>query len=150
VYPRSVKMTIVLVAILARPVFAQLVHVGPDDADYCYEVEKLRPNLELHDPVRVVGTIRDQTTAPLTSSRVELRKYISPHKQVSVRIVSTDGSGHFDLGIVKSGKYRLLASPHRGFKQPSQLKCQNRNTCDLNITLILNPTDMPGAPCPIH
>ena len=143
-------MTVLIAAMLAGPVFAQLLHVGANDPDYCYEVKKIRPNLELRDQVRVVGTIRDQTTAPLMSSRVELRRYISQRKQVSVRIVSTDGNGDFNLGIVKSGKYRLLASPHRGFKQPSQLKCQNRNTCDLNITLILNPTDMPGAPCPIH
>jgi hypothetical protein len=144
------KMTVLLVAMLAGPVFAQLAHVGPGDPDYCYEVEKIRPNLELRDQVRVVGTIRDQTTAPLTSSRVELRRYISPRKQVSVRIVSTDGNGYFDLGIVKSGKYRLLASPHRGFKQPSELECRNGNTCDLNITLMLNPSDMPAAPCPIR
>jgi hypothetical protein len=104
----------------------------------------------LRDRVHVVGTIRDQTAAPLTSSRVELRRYISERKQVSVRVVSTDGNGHFDLGIVKSGKYRLLVSPHRVFKQPAELKCQNGNTCDLKITLISNPTDMPDAPCPIR
>jgi hypothetical protein len=150
VYPRPMKMTVLLVAMLAGPVFTQLVHVGPDDPDYCYEVEKIRPNLELRDQVRVVGTIRDQTTAPLTSSRVELRRYFSQRKQVTVRVVSTDGDGHFDLGIVKSGNYRLLASPHRGFKQPSELECQNGNICDLKITLILNPSDLPAAPCPIR
>jgi hypothetical protein len=144
------KMTVLLVAMLAGPVFAQLVQVGPSDPNYCYEVEKILPNLELRDQVHVVGTIRDQTAAPLASSRVELRRYISARKQVSVRTVSTDGNGHFDLGIVKSGKYRLLASPHRGFKQPAELECQNGNTCDLKITLILNPTDMPDSPCPIR
>jgi len=144
------KMTLLLVATLAGPVFAQLVQVGPKNPDYCYEVEKIFPNLELRDQAHLVGTIRDQTTAPLTRSRVELRRYISTRRQVRVRVVSTDGDGHFDLGIVKSGKYRLLASPHRGFKQPSELECQNGNTCDLKITLILNPTDMPDAPCPIR
>jgi len=144
------KMTVLLATMLAGPVFAQLVRVGPHDPDYCYEVEKIRPNLELRDQVRVVGTIRDQTTAPFTSSRVESRRYISQRKQESVRIVSTDGNGHFDLGIVKSGRYRLLASPHRGFKQPSELECQSGNACDLNITLVVNPTDMPDAPCPIR
>ena len=144
------RMAALLIAMLAGPVFPQLVQVGPNDPSYCYDVEAIRPNLELRDQVHVVGTIRDQTTAPLTSSRVELRKYISQRKQVSVRVVSTDGNGHFDLGIVKSGKYRLLASPHRGFKQPSELECQNGSTCDLKITLIGNPTDLPAAPCPIR
>lgn len=144
------RIAALLIAIVASPVFAQLVQTGPNDPNYCYDVEVIRPNLDLRDQVHVVGTIRDQTTAPLTSSRVELRRYISQRKQVSVRIVSTDANGHFDLGIVKSGKYRLLASPHRGFKQPSELECQNGDTCNLNITLILNPTDMPDAPCPVR
>jgi carboxypeptidase family protein len=139
VYARSMKMAVLLVAMLAGSVVAQLVQIGPNDPDYCYKVEKIRPNLELHDEVRIVGTIRDQTTAPLTSSRVELRKYISQRKQVSMRVVSTDGNGHFDLGNVRPGKYRLLASPHRGFKQPSELECQDGKMCDLKITLIVNP-----------
>jgi hypothetical protein len=144
------KMAGLLLAMLAGPVFAQLVQIGPNDPDYCYEVEKIHPNLELRDQVHVVGTIRDQTTAPLTSSRVELRRYVSQRKQVSVRVVSTDRNGHFDLGTVKAGKYRLLASPHRGFKQPSELRCQDGNMCDLKITLVLNPSDLPDAPCPIR
>jgi hypothetical protein len=69
---------------------------------------------------------------------------------VSVRVVSTDGAGHFDLGIVKPGKYRLLASPNRGFKQPSTLQCQDGDMCELKITLVLNPSDMPAASCPIR
>jgi len=122
-------MSIFLIVMLAGTAFAQLVRIGPNDPNYCYEVEKILPNLEVRDQVHVVGTVRDQTTAPLTSSRVELRRYISQRKQVSVRVVSTDNSGHFDLGIVKPGKYRLLASPHRGFKQPSALQCQNKDMC---------------------
>jgi len=144
------RMAALLIAIVAGSVFAQRVQSGPTDPNYCYDVEVIHPNLELRDQVQVVGTIKDQTTAPLTSSRVELRRYISQRKQVTVRVVSTDGDGHFDLGIVKSGKYRLLASPHRGFKQPAELECQNGNICDLKITLILNPTDLPAAPCPIR
>jgi hypothetical protein len=144
------RMTVLLVVILTGPVFAQVVHIGPNDPNYCYEVEKIYPNLEVRNQVHVVGTVRDQTTAPLTSSRVELRTYISQRKQVSMRVVSTDGNGHFDLGIVKPGKYRLLASPHRGFKQPSALLCQSGDMCELKITLIVNPTDMPDSPCPIR
>jgi Carboxypeptidase regulatory-like domain len=143
-------MAVLLIALLAGSAFAQLVQIGPNDPDYCYEVEKIRPNLELRNQVHVVGTVRDQTTAPLTSSRVELRTYISQRKQVTVRVVSTDGNGHFDLGIVKPGKYRLLASPHRGFKQPSALQCRNGDVCELKITLVANPTDMPDSPCPIR
>jgi len=135
---------------LSGSVFAQLVQLGPNDPKYCYEIEKIHPNLELHNQVRVFGTLQDESNAPFASSRVELRSYISQRKQVSVLVVSTDGSGHFDLGIVKPGKYRLLASPNRGFKQPSTLQCQTGDTCELKITLMVNPTDMPDSQCPIR
>jgi hypothetical protein len=79
-----------------------------------------------------------------------LRKYISQRKQVSVQVISTDGDGHFDLGIVEPGSYRLLASPNREFKQPSALQCQGGKDCDVKITLIANPTDQLGASCPIR
>jgi hypothetical protein len=150
VYSRSVRFTFFLFAMLSGPVFAQLVQIGPNDPNYCYKIEKIRPNFEVRDQVRVVGRVQDETVFPFVSSRVELRRYISQRKQVSVRVVSTDATGHFDLGIVKSGKYRLLASPNRGFKQPSALQCQNGDTCELEITLIANPTDMPDSPCPIR
>jgi hypothetical protein len=139
-----------LIAMLASPVLAQLVQVGPNDPNYCYNVEKIHPNFELHVQIHVLGTVRDETTAPFTNSRVELRKYISQRKQVSVRVVSTDGAGHFDLGIVTPGKYRLLASPTRAFKQPAALQCQSGDVCELKITLIANPTDMPDSQCPIR
>jgi hypothetical protein len=144
------KMAVLLAAMLAGPSFPQVVLLGPENSNYCYEVEKIRANLKLRDQVHIVGTIRDQTTAPFKSSRVELREYVSQRKQVSVRAVSTDDDGHFDLGTVKPGKYRLLASPNRGFQQPSILRCQNGPECELKITLIVNPTDQPESICPIR
>ena len=144
------RIPVLLVALLLGPSFAQVVQVGPNDPDYCYKIENIRPNLVLRDQVHIVGTVRDQTSAPLPNSRMELRKYISQRKQVSVQVISTDGDGHFDLGIVKPGSYRLLASPHRGFKQPSALRCQGGKDCDLKITLILNPTDQLDSSCPIR
>jgi len=139
-----------LIAMLASPVLAQLVQIGPNDPNYCYDVEKIHPNFEVQGQIHVLGTVRDETTAPFTNSRVELRKYISQRKQVSVRVVSTDSAGRFDLGIVSRGKYRLLASPTRAFKQPAALQCQNIDKCELKITLIVSPTDMPDSQCPIR
>jgi hypothetical protein len=109
VYPRSMKMALLLVVMLAGPISAQVVLLGPQNLNYCYEVEKIRPNLKLRDQVHIIGTTQDQTTAPFKNSRVELRNYVSQRKQVSVTVVSTDDDGHFDLGTVKPGKYRLLA-----------------------------------------
>jgi len=131
----------VLALLFVAPALAQVVHIGPKDPDYCSKFEKVLPNLELRNEVHILGSIQDQTTAPLQNSRVELRRYISQINEVNVQVVSTDDKGRFDLGIIKPGKYRLLASPHRGFKQPATLLCQNGHECELKITLIVNPTD---------
>jgi carboxypeptidase family protein len=128
-----------------------VVFVGrPPDKEYCYKIETIRPNLELSESVHIVGRITDGHDAPLKKSRVELRKYISQRKQVTVKATTTDEKGYFDLGTVAAGKYRLLASPHRGFQQPADLKCPSGNKCELNIALQVNPTDLPVSACPIR
>jgi hypothetical protein len=131
-------------------VLGQVVRTGPVDPDYCYKIETIRPNLELDKSVHAFGTISDQQGAPLKNSRVELRKYRSQRKQITVKVVTTDADGHFDLGVVKPGKYRLLPSPTRGFKQPEKLECPNGSICELKIVLQVNPTDQPDSICPIR
>ncbi len=144
------RIPVLLIALLVCPAFAQVVQIGPNDPDYCYKIETIRPNLVLREEVHIVGTVKDQTSAPLQNSRMELRKYISQRKQVSVKVISTDGDGRFDLGIVMPGNYRLLASPHRGFKQPSALECHDGKRCELKITLIVEPSDQLDSSCPIR
>lgn len=144
------RIPLLLIALLIGPSFAQVVQIGPNDPDYCYKIEKIRPNLVLREEVHIVGTVRDETSAPFQNSRMELRKYISQRKQVSVQVISTDRDGHFDLGVVKPGSYRLLASPNRGFKQPQVLQCKGEKDCDLRIKLSANPSDQLDASCPIR
>jgi hypothetical protein len=91
--------------------------------------------------------VEDIVGAPLMRSRLELRKYISQRKQITVKVTTTDEKGSFDLGTVAAGKYRLLA---RGFQQPTDLKCPSGNKCELNIALQVNPTDLPVSVCPIR
>jgi hypothetical protein len=86
--------------------------------EYCSQVESIHANFTPTEDVQVRGRITDQTTAPFQNSPIELRRFISERKQVTVKKVSTDAAGKFDLGLVKHGDYRLLVSPHRGFKQP--------------------------------
>jgi len=123
--------------------------VQPNNPDYCAAVEPLKPNLVLSADTNVRGRVTDQTTAPLKNSRIELRLFISAAKQVAVKRSSTDADGKFDLGIVRKGQYRLLLSPHRGFKQPEKLECESHN-CALDTMLIVNPTDQLAASCPIR
>jgi len=51
------------------------------------------------------------------SSPIELRHFISAAKQQTIKKVLMNEDGRFDLGVVKRAEYRLLLSPHRGFKQ---------------------------------
>jgi hypothetical protein len=118
--------------------------------EYCSQVEPIHPNFTPADDALVRGRITDQTTAPFQNSPIELRRFISERKQVIVKKVSTDADGKFDLGLVKHGDYRLLLSPHRGFKQPEKLECSSTRDCTVDAVLIANPTDGPAAGCPIR
>ena len=111
--------------------------------------EKIEPNLELQQQTHITGRVTDIAGVPLKNSPVELRSYISQHNQVTVKVTSTGENGQFDLGTVKKGTYRLLASPNRVWKQPTKLECAGEK-CDLNIALQINPTDLPDAGCPIR
>ena len=150
--------TFFLLWLFAGPAFCQVVVTGPDgrsgfppnNSEYCAAVEPLRPNLVLTTDTNVRGRVTDQTTAPLKLSRIELRRFISTARQVAVKQSSTDTDGKFDLGIVvRKGQYRLLLSPHRGFKQPEKLECGSHD-CALDAILIANPTDQLAASCPIR
>ncbi len=118
--------------------------------EYCSQVEPIHSNFTPAEDVVVRGRITDQTTAPFQNSPIELRRFISERKQVTVKKVSTDADGRFDLGLVKRGDYRLLLSPHRGFKQPEKLECSSTRDCTVDAVLVANPTDGPAAGCPIR
>ena len=115
----------------------------------CSQVEPVQPNLNLKEDTRVRGHLTDQTREPFRNSPIELRFFVSESKQITASKLATDADGNFDLGVVKRGDYRLLLSPHRGFKQPAKLECSS-NDCTLNTVLIVNPTDGLGAGCPIR
>jgi hypothetical protein len=136
---------------------AQVVQIGADGKgrvprttpEYCSQVEPIWPNLLLVGDTRVQGRVTDQTTAPFRKSPIELRRFVSESNVVTMKKSTTDGEGRFDLGVVKQGKYRLLLSPHRGFKQPDKLECDSTD-CKIDAVLIPNPTDALAANCPIR
>jgi hypothetical protein len=118
-------------------------------SDDCLQAEPLSPNLELSEDTMIRGHVKDQSGEPLRKSPIELRSYISQSEQMIVKRLSTDNDGGFDLGLVKHGSYRLLLSLHRGFQQPAKLECRQKR-CVLDTVLIMNPTDLPAAGCPIR
>jgi hypothetical protein len=133
----------------------QVVFTGPENPNFCQDVlkhEKIQPNLKLKNSVHLMGTVLWSYNQPeefgesIKNSKVELRKYISRRKQKILKVVMTDANGHFDLGTVEPGKYRLLPAQTRAFKQPVKLECPpGQSTCDLKIGLRLNATDQPDA-----
>ena len=144
--------TLILVC-LTSGADAQVITIGPSKGSnpkaYCEEVEPLAPNLVLKQDTRMTGRITDQTRDPFGRSAIELRRFITSRKQVSVKKVSTDDEGNFSVGVVMRGKYRLLLSPSRAFKQPEKLECTLKE-CTLNSMLIVNPTDQLTTNCPIR
>jgi len=131
----------------------QVVSIGPESQsmkEYCERVEPLGPNLILREATQITGRITDRTTEPFRRSAVELRRFISATKQVTVKKGATDDEGKFDLGIVKRGQYRFLLSPNRAFKQAEKLECGGSKKCTLNTILVANPTDQFTTNCPIR
>ena len=128
---------------------AQLVQVGPTDPHFCDKIERIKPNLELAKSMVVRGKIVDQSGALFKNSRVELRIYVSSGQQRLMKAVTTDSNGHFDLGEIEAGRYRLLASSNRVFQQPESIECSEKSLCDIQLVLRVNPTDMPESLCPI-
>jgi 5-hydroxyisourate hydrolase-like protein (transthyretin family) len=129
---------------------AQVVQIGPKDPDFCKKVEVIVPNLKLHKNTLLRGRITDATGAPFKTSKVELRRFINESKQKTIKTMITNSNGEFNLGQVKSGEYRLLASPTRAFQQPETLECFDHENCELNIVLKVNSSDMPESVCPIR
>src|SRR5438105_15178902 len=76
--------------------------------EYCSQVEPIHPNFTPAEDVRVRGRITDQTTAPFQNSPIELRRFISERKQVTVKKVSTDADGKFDLGLVETRRLPII------------------------------------------
>ena len=126
---------------------AQLIEVGPHNPHACEEV-RVKPNLSLASATRVVGRLKDASGEVVANTRLELRKYVSYVKQTVLRQVQTDNSGHFLLGSINAGRYRLITFA-RGFQQPSQSVCPRLATCTLEIVLTPHTTDsFPESICP--
>jgi len=111
--------------------------------------EIVQPNLVLKVTTHIYGELRDSSRAALEKSKVRLRKQTKMGRFVEYRTATTDGQGRFDFKSVEAGSYRFLPGPNRGWKQPKEVSCWESSDCEINLTVELNPTDMPFAQCPI-
>jgi hypothetical protein len=145
-------MTAICLAAMSSSITGQLVDVGPKGEtkeQYCARVERIKPNLVLSRTTQLSGRVIDTSGAPLENSIVELRLFVSESRQTPAKKVTTDGAGYFDLATVAEGKYRLLASPTRVFRQAEKLDCGDRDPCTLLITLRPSSSDQPENLCPV-
>lgn len=141
---------ILVLATVVLPSVAQKTGVNQPAPASCENIERIKPNFEPYQNVQLAGRVRDRTGAPLANSVVELRLYENESTQTLVKQATTDEDGHFDLGYVRKGRYRLLASPTRAFKQADKLECGIGNECNLPIVLEAEPADSPMAQCPVR
>jgi hypothetical protein len=116
----------------------------------CEKAERIKPNFELDHNVMLEGQVHDQNGAPFRNSVVELRRYENETTQKVVIQTKTDADGYFNLGYIHGGRYRLLASPTRAFKQAEKLECGIGRECSLPIVLEAEQTDSPIAQCPVR
>jgi 5-hydroxyisourate hydrolase-like protein (transthyretin family) len=117
--------------------------------DYCPAVERMKPNLRLSRAVQLQGKIVDQSGASIDNSRIELRRYLPDNQRVSIKSATTGPDGKFDFGAVEEGEYRLIFLS-MAFRQPEEMSCRAEGKCFLDITLKVNPTDLPGSECPVR
>jgi hypothetical protein len=129
------------------PLHAQVVHICCTTED-CKN-RQVKPNLRLVKSTHLFGVLADPSGAPFKRSKVELRRWISTTDQVSLKVVETDDSGRFDVGVIEAGQYRFLPSATGGFKQPESLSCPQAE-CRVELVLQINPTDTPESVCPIR
>jgi hypothetical protein len=125
------------------------------EGDCSCENEKVSPNLTVAKPVKLSGSLFDQTGAPIDYKEtvIEVR---DPLKNKTLFSAILDQQGRFDLGVVPEGTYRLVAFRREGtkasrlplFDQPKLVSCSGENECKLEIVLAMHGTDQPFEFCP--
>jgi hypothetical protein len=125
---------------------------GDEDArcERLLKNESIAPNLKLRATTRISGNISDQNRVNLNDWPVELWRWESRKRQLRVKMARTDGTGHFDFGLVGPGEYRLLAGPDRTWEQIRKIECVGTGDCNLHLLLYRVEGEVAGKDCPIQ
>jgi hypothetical protein len=117
--------------------------------------ETVTPNLTIAHPVKLTGALYDATGDPIQFNKTIIQVRDAKKNNVLFSAV-LDEKGRFDLGIVPSGQFRLVAIWEKQkevarlplFDQPKPVSCSGENVCDLEVVLVLHGTDQRFEFCP--
>lgn len=134
--------------------FGQLVCIG--DACSCDHEKTPPPNLSIAKLTHVRGTLVEETTGlPLIAENTIVQVRTVGEKSVVVMAV-VDSQGHFDLGMIPAGQYRLIAArrlPNGNLErqladQPKPMECSGESDCAVSAIQRIHGTDLPFEFCP--
>lgn len=112
--------------------------------------ETIAPNLKLRATTRISGRLNDSNYQTLKNWPVELKQWKSRKRQIRVKLVKTDETGRFELGLVGPGEYRLIAGPDRSWEQIRRIECIGSGDCSMNLLLYPAERDKAGENCPVQ
>ncbi len=129
-------------------------------AEICRE-EKAPPNLSVSKPVRLAGTLRDETGAfvdfdkevPGTRTIVQIR---DAEKGTVLFESALEKGGQFQFGSIPAGSFRLVAIWTKDNKvkrlpladQPRTMSCTEATECRVDAVIHFHGTDNPIDMCP--
>lgn len=119
------------------------------------ENETVAPNLTVSRPVKLTGTLKDPTGAPIRYQKSSIQVRNAKGGKV-ISSTSLDEKGTFSLGIVPAGEFRLIAFWEHDrkisrlplFDQPKPEICPGDKECHLDIVLAVHGTDQRFEFCP--
>jgi hypothetical protein len=151
-------LAMALLSSIACSSFSQTVCIAGNKA--CVEAQKkacaserAEANLDMVVPSAVQGVAKDPSGAFLKGYLVQVRDVASG---TTLQSAAIDANGQFNIAHLAQGKYRfIIVTLSNGkivrpplFDQPSALRCDGSEMCNLNIVLKLHGTDNPVDFCP--
>jgi hypothetical protein len=156
-YSVTMRKFIAFIAALfeSTAVFGQLVCTG--NACSCENEKTPPPNFSVSQSVHVTGKLIGENGYPFVFENTVVQVRTIMEKFVIVT-ATVDSHGQFDLGIIQTGQYRLMAARRLQngklerqplADQPKPMSCSGGSSdCSIKAVQHLHETDLPFEFCP--